>query len=426
MRKTSFGVLPGLLTFALTASATGQFSPRRQGDAGWWERAREGRSAHYVIRTDLPAEDLRPYARHLDLVYEAMSRRLASLPARAPQELRVLVFRHRSDYVGTLNERWAIDAEGTGGMFFVDEGSGWLALYTADLPARRIRHVIQHEGFHQFAYSRFGTDLPIWLNEGLAELFGRAVLARNTLVMGQARPHVVEQLQSFVLSGSYVPVGNMLAMSPERWRSRAAQDDGAGLYLQAWSMVHFLVEGDGGRYRARFERYLRLLNDALPPDHAFRRAFGENVGGFEQRWLAHVEQLEPGPFVTALDRIEFLAEGARELARRGVVPETLDELKKELRAIGFSHDVGYADVRVTLDAMNDEVFTIPGVDDESGPTFELERPRRWGRSAREREWEEELPTPWTIVTNGLRPRELRVQWSRDRETGALRYGIEAR
>jgi hypothetical protein len=73
------------------------------------------------------------------------------------------------------------------------------------------------------------------------------------------------------------------------------------------------------------------------------------------------------------------------------------------------------------------VFTIPGADAEGGgPVFALERPRRWGKTTRERQWEDELPTPWTITTSGLRPRDLRVRWSREKETGALRYVVEVR
>ena len=42
-------------------------------------------------------------------------------------------------------------------------------------------HVAQHEGFHQFAWSRFAEDLPVWVNEGMAEFFGESVIVGDTL-----------------------------------------------------------------------------------------------------------------------------------------------------------------------------------------------------------------------------------------------------
>ena len=44
---------------------------------------------YYNIKTDLPAAEARAYARHLDRMYEEFSRRLASLPPRAPEKLSV-------------------------------------------------------------------------------------------------------------------------------------------------------------------------------------------------------------------------------------------------------------------------------------------------------------------------------------------------
>jgi len=157
---------------------TAHLSRCGSGWRSWWSGLRprpRGRSAQYWVKTDLPAEQANTLAQHLNLMHAEYAAHLASLPARAPTPLNVLLFADREDYLETLRLRYGIHAAGTGGMFFVNPSGTALALWTGDLSRRRALHVLRHEGFHQFGYSRFGTDLPLWVNEGLAELFGASV-----------------------------------------------------------------------------------------------------------------------------------------------------------------------------------------------------------------------------------------------------------
>jgi hypothetical protein len=312
-------------------------------------------------------------------------------------------------------------------MFFVGSGDAVLAFWTESLPARRVQHVIQHEGFHQFAWSRFGTDLPMWVNEGLAEFFGQAVLVGDGFLLGQASPRTVDNLREAVEMGTFVPLAEMLSMTGRQWNDRLKSGDAGIYYDQAWSMVHFLVYGDGGRYQQSFERYLRLLNNAVEPNVAFRQVFGDKILAFEQSWKRHAAAAQPGAFITALERIEFLAEGALELSRRGIVPTSLDEMKEQLRAIEFSHPAGHHAPPLVLDASDDESFVIPrDALTSDQPVFEIEKPRLTRLSHRQRQIEEERPTPSTIRTKHLRPREVSVRWIRDRETTHIRYEIIVR
>ena len=52
----------------------------------------------------------------------------------------------------------------------------------------RTWHTVQHEGFHQFAHVVIRGDLPIWVNEGLAEYFGEAVFTGDGFVSGVIPP----------------------------------------------------------------------------------------------------------------------------------------------------------------------------------------------------------------------------------------------
>jgi hypothetical protein len=352
------------------------------------------------------------------------------LPQREPEKLNVLIFRRRDDYELTLRAHFGVSAIGTGGMFFTSSRGGGLAFWTEGLPRRRIHHVLQHEGFHQFAHSRFGGDLPIWLNEGLAEFFGEAVIVDHQLVIGQSRPRVISAVKDAIETGQYIPFAQMLAMTSERW-GQAVRDGGARLqYAQAWSMVQFLAYGDGGRYVEAFERYLRLLNNALPSREAFIRAFGsEDIEGFERRWRSYAERARPSAFITALERIEFLAAGALQLSEQGVRPTTLEALREALREAGFNYKLTMHGLDDTLSAADDQMYLIPGdelSDPENPPRFVVAPATPDRTSRRLRHLEEITPTPPSIATEHLRPRDVAVEWVRDEQTNTFSYQIVVR
>jgi len=395
----------------------------------WWSRSAEVRIGQYWIRTDVSPKRADELAQHLNIIYEEFSRRLAALPARAPAPMHVLIFADAVDYLETLQFKYGIDATGTGGMFFVNPLGSALAVWVGDLPRRRIDHVLQHEGFHQFAWSRFGTDLPLWVNEGLAEFFGDAVVVGRSVIIGQSSAAVVQDMKARIERGSALEFPRMLSMSPDQWSAVVRDGDAQGLYSQAWSMVHFLIYGDDGRYVGSFERYLKLLNAGFRSELAFQRAFEtDDIAAFEKRWRQYASSARPSGFLTALDRIEFMAEGALELARRGTVPDSLDELREALEAIGFSYSRPRHDLSLDL-RVTSAMFEIPWVGNDQidqRPVFVVSRPTLYEMPRRKRLLEELSPTPSSIETTFLKPRDLSVRWFRDPDTKTFRYEIEVR
>ena len=423
---TSWGRL-GTVALVLLAPPLGvqPVFAQRQAPLPWWQRSAERKIGYYHIKTDLPPDRANELARHLNLMHEEYAKRLASLGPRSPTPMNVMIFAQRRDYLQTLRTRYGVDGSGTGGMFFVNPSGSALALWTESLPNRRILNVIQHEGFHQFAYSRFGSDLPSWANEGLAEFFAQSVLVNRRFIIGQSNPRVINAVKNGIELGTYIPFRKMLTMTPQQWSSALREGDASNQYHQAWSMVHFLVYGDGGRYVQRFEAYLRAINAGFTSEDAFIRAFEtDDIEAFETRWKQYALAAKPSAFVTAMERIECLAEGALELSRKGKSPQTMEELQESLKAINFAYMVQKHGVQIELRADDETMYTIP-MDDLSPepPAFVISKPNRRGMSLRERKFEETIPTPPAIDTENLKPKTLSIRWKRDRETGEFSYEI---
>jgi hypothetical protein len=426
IRFSQFG-LAALVAVALAPCAAAQ---EFKAQPSWWYRSVEAQVGYYWVKTDLPPEQADVLARHLNLMYGEYAACLANVPARAPAPLNVLLFADRADYEETLRRRYGVDAVATGGMFFVKPKGTALALWTGGLSPRRVRHVLQHEGFHQFAYSRFGTDLPLWVEEGLAEVFGSSVVVDGDLLVGQVSALVLDAIRSAIGSDAHVPFDRMLTMTTEQWAEAIEDGSAPGLYAQSWSMVHFLIYGDDGRYRDRFARYLRLVNAGYLSRDSFVRAFEtDDFDAFERGWKAYVASASPSSFITALERMEFLAEASLALSRQGVLPASLEEFQEALLGLDFSRPrpehAGGGSVQA-----GDWVFTIPptGASREGGyePIFLVERPRRLDLTRRERALEQARPTPSVIETKYLRPRDLALRWERGEDGESFTYDILVR
>lgn len=406
-------VLLVLLSGVLTPGAIGQ--DELPLTAPWHQRMKVARSNHYIIHSDLSEDETRDYARHLDIVYQAYVKRLGSLRQRAPQSLNVYLFAKRDDYLRTLESQFGIDGTGSGGMFFVNQRGNGLAIWTEGLPRQRVEHVIQHEGFHQVAFALFGGELPVWANEGLAEFFGEGVVVGNELVIGQNSPRTLSALRDAIEKNEVIPFTTMLTLSGQAWNANVTTGNARLQYQQAWSMVHFLVYGDGGRYRNAFERYLRFLNMGNQSLDAWVKAFGNaDLSSFEQRWAEFIQQAKPSAFLTALERMEFLAAGLNALHQRGEQPTTFAELRTKLEEIGFRYSIQQHGITTVFEASDAALFEIP-MDDltKDQPVFIVEKTRRRMSSYRERKLEEDHPLPAEIRTEHLRPNNLRVEWFRD-------------
>lgn len=414
------GSQPGSRRAASTRAA-------QNGHVEWWDRAKEGTVGRYWIKSDLSDERTRELGQVLNQMHGHFVHVLGSLQIRGEEHFNVFMFDRREDYLYTLQSRFGISGLGSAGMFFVRPEGGALAFWVGDTPWPRVLHTVKHEGFHQFAYSRFAGDLPVWVNEGLAEFFGESVLVGRTLVMGQSNVRVLEDIRQDIEEGRIISFREMLTMSSQQWLDSVQRMSARTQYNQAWSMVHFLIYGDNARYQKAFERYLALMNRGHTSEQAFVQAFQTNdIEAFERRWREYAMAAKPSAFVTAMERAEFLSAGLLELSQREIYPETIEELQEALREIEFAYTLQAQHVSVTLKADDPSLFTIPKDDlSRQQPVFELVKMNPSRIPRRERELEEKNPTPPLVRTRHLRPHEIGVRWQRDRRDNTFMYEIIA-
>lgn len=237
---------------------------------------REYPTRYYIVHSDLDEETVREACLRVTAMADEYQDRTSGFTGRITTRLPFFLFARFEDY------RAAGTIPGSYGMY---DARAKRLLATLEPPVgERSWIVVQHEGFHQFVASVIGGDIPVWVNEGLAEYFGAAIFTGDGMISGLVPPDRLARIQSGLRNNEFIPFPKMMTIDGKTWNAEIKRAN----YDQAWSMVHFLAHAEDGRFRPFFDGFLRdVSRKGLAWDIAWRRNFGVGVEDFEARWKAY-------------------------------------------------------------------------------------------------------------------------------------------
>lgn len=155
-------------------------------------------------------------------------------------------------------------------------------------------HWMLHEAVHQLNHEVARLDLAKWADEGLSEYFSTSFLRNGRLEVGKVdrNTYPVWWLDELKLSGNLeldlkngtvIPLRAIL-----EGHGGPNLDDKFNLYyIQWWSIIHLLFEGENGRYR---EHVAPLLHEG-----ASLASFEKHIGPVERlqaEWYQHLQELQ--------------------------------------------------------------------------------------------------------------------------------------
>jgi hypothetical protein len=206
-------------------------------------------TAHYLIETTLDNADL------VDRVAQVMEGAMGQYRKLAPgvpptdRPLECFVFANRNQWAQFTESQTGADAKvylriNRGGYAVRD----WFVAYF--IGDRETLSVAAHEGFHQYVGRHFKRRPPPFLEEGLATLFEAVEWDRDLpRWRWSSNPTRSNGLTRAVREKATLPLSELCTMhagqvvSKQAWRVEA-------FYAQAWGFARFLMDGQGGRYRA--------------------------------------------------------------------------------------------------------------------------------------------------------------------------------
>lgn len=233
----------------------------------------------------------RPHARVLSeavprfaaALYESYGEALALRPLRERITLRV--FLDQEELARHARQRGMTrDMSNTIGYYSPREWSVALTL----LPRPQLVSVACHEVTHLLMHR---PDRPnraqrsLWLIEGAAVFFEHSRLD-GSLRLGGVDPRAAREILVLAEAGEHVPLRELAAGGQELF----ASDRAPLAYMEAGTLVAFLLDGAEGRHREGFLNYYReeLDHGARSPE-VLEHHLGLSLSDLEEQWLAFLE-----------------------------------------------------------------------------------------------------------------------------------------
>lgn len=251
------------------------------GSAFGQTRLKTYETSYYVLHTDLDRDAVREAESRVTAMAEMYYQRTKGFAGKITRKLPFYLFSKPEDYYA---------AGGMPGSAGIYNGQQLMAI-AGEKTGAATWHIIQHEGFHQFVHAVIRGDIPMWVNEGLAEYFGQSLYTGDSYVTGIIPPQRLARLRRWIAKGQAKSIEQIMTTSQAAWNAGLSVIN----YDQAWSMVHFLAHGENGRYQDAFNGFIKDVSRGMMWQHAWRNNFGTGTRTFEQRWRKYWTEMPEYP-----------------------------------------------------------------------------------------------------------------------------------
>ena len=149
--------------------------------------------------------------------------------------------------------------------------------------------VLAHEGFHQFLGYELGLEVPLWLNEGMAQYYETSYVANGRLHTGIISKPKLRAAQYLIRTRQAPAMRDLLSMDRATFYANAQV-----AYPMSWALVYYLMNRDGADFRSSsFRRYLQDLKFRGDDIASFQRRFGRDSAQWQADFVRFILQLRP-------------------------------------------------------------------------------------------------------------------------------------
>lgn len=239
------------------------------------DRWLELRSPHFVVVSNAGEEETRSVLWDLERARSVFRRVLTDARIDSHRPPVVLAVKDEDGLREVIPQFWEKKSQRPAAAYWPGPQHHRVVLRVDTSPRERARHVI-HEYGHLLTRLNI-PDAPAWLDEGLAELWGTAVIEGGTTEVGRPAAHHLKVLRS---RRPWIPLVDLVAMTraPDPRESTRL----SLFYAQSWALAHCLVLGgclDRAGAPANLQlappRYVERLRQGADPVEAARLAFGD-------------------------------------------------------------------------------------------------------------------------------------------------------
>lgn len=223
-------------------------------------------SEHFQFVGDASERDMRRIAQQLEQFREVVGQVISAQSTRSPVPTFVVVFQNDRS-LAPFRPVFQGKAVEVGGYFLAGEDANYIALNAQQ--NSDAYGVIFHEYAHYLMASAVGP-VPIWLGEGLAELYQTFEVTNGgrTALIGRPDADNLALLQGLPL----MPVTQLIGVQHDSPMYNEGNRRGL-LYAQSWALVHYLTFAPDRA--GQLVKYVNALRAGQPAEQAFGATFGD-------------------------------------------------------------------------------------------------------------------------------------------------------
>lgn len=228
------------------------------------------KSPHFEVLTNAGASAGRDVLRRFEQIRHVFESRTGRGNL-TPLPVRVFVFRSEADF-----QPYRVNSN-TAGYYQAGHELDYVAMQSTDVDTYR---VVYHEYTH-LLLRHAGYRVPVWFNEGTAELFSTAEVGASEVRVGDLIPaHMITLRDERMLD---IPTLTSVDHDSPYYNERGK----SGIfYAQSWAMIHML--NFAAAYRPGLANFMQLVLDGEDAGRAFQQAFGKSSAVVLQDLKAYI------------------------------------------------------------------------------------------------------------------------------------------
>ncbi len=229
----------------------------------------EVQSPHFRVQSNAGEKEARKVADQFEQIRNMFHMAFSALRVDPPQPIVIVAAKNENTIKMFLPEEWEVKGHlHHAGMYQPAQDKDYVVL-RLDTQGDNPFHTLYHEYTHALLRLNF-SNLPLWLNEGLAEFFGNTTLGDKEIKTG-----TIDSGHLYLLNQSkLIPIETLLEVdhrSPYYNETNRA----SVFYAESWALVHFLMMDEDARQKQLLKNFLSAWGKSGNQVDAAREAFGD-------------------------------------------------------------------------------------------------------------------------------------------------------
>ncbi|HEU4833833.1 MAG TPA: DUF1570 domain-containing protein [Pyrinomonadaceae bacterium] len=243
---------------------------------GW----RSVRTNHLFVIGNADPENLRRVAVWLEFFHSAFARLVSRSVIDSSVPTTVIVFRDDASFT-PFKPGYQGQPAAVSGFFLPGDDVNYIAL---SLDPRGNPYAT---AFHEYVHLHVKDNIPgapVWLNEGLAELYESLQFSGGDAIIGVPKQGYIYLLRS----AEMLPLKTLFSIGTDS--PHYNEQDKAGIfYGESWALVHYLMLGDRAR-GDQFKQFLHRMANGDDAAKAIQSAYGITIDVLEQELRDYVRR----------------------------------------------------------------------------------------------------------------------------------------